>query len=287
MRRPLLNTTAILTAAGYATRWLPWSLSMPKEMLPVFVDGTAVPAIQYVFEQLYDMGFRKFVIVVRKYKEVIMQHFSRDDLYLAYLEKIGKAKEKSKIEDFYRKVEDSEIVFASAPPNGFGGAVLSAEKYVHTDFVYIAAPDVIIPDAYKHYHVPDEAHIVGSTGVVGYILVSKSPRPENYGVVIGDYRVQEIVEKPKEPKSDLVFLGYAMLHRKIFNYLREEKPDEKGEIQLTPAISRMVKEAEIKIVRVPQFFDIGNVEGYLDYLYPLALYAHIKNENNERKRRIC
>ena len=253
MASTLSNTTAILTAAGYATRFLPWSYVIPKEMLPVFIDNVPVPAIQYVFEYLYDSGIRNFVVVVRKYKEAIVSHFSRDDNFLSFLERMNKLKEKEMLEKFFRKVEDSTLLFIPSAPNGFGGAVLSAEKYVHTNYILIAAPDMIIPDRLQL----NEENIV---------YVSTSSKPEKYGVVYGNEYVEMIQEKPKNPKSDKIFLGYAMLDTEIFNFLREEKPDNNGEIQLTPAISRMAKKRKIKIYKVSRYYDIGNPEDYLKYI---------------------
>jgi len=245
--------TAVLTAAGYATRFLPWSYTLPKEMLPILVNGVSIPAIQYVFEYLYDLGIRRFIIVIRKNKEVIMSHFSRDEQFLELLKRKNKIKEEMMLEKFFSKVDDSIIYFVPTTPNGFGGAVLSTEKYVESDYIFIAAPDVILYDTIT---------LKGEN----FILASFSSEPQKYGVVYGDKYLEKIEEKPQNPKSNKIFLGYAMLETEIYDYLKEEKPDKNDEIQLTPAISRMAKERKIRVFRVNNYYDIGNPEEYLKYL---------------------
>jgi len=246
------KVTAVLTAAGYATRFLPWSYTLPKEMLPILVNGVSIPAIQYVFEYLYDLGIRRFIIVIRKNKEVIMSHFSRDEQFLELLKRKNKIKEAKMLEKFFNKVDDSIVYFVPTTPNGFGGAVLSTEKYVESDYIFIAAPDVIFFDKIE---LKNE----------NFILASVSQEPWKYGVVYGDKYLERIDEKPQNPKSNKIFLGYAMLETEIYDYLKEEKPDKNDEIQLTPAISAMAKDRKILIYTINNYYDIGNPEDYTNY----------------------
>jgi UTP--glucose-1-phosphate uridylyltransferase len=247
------NVQAVLTAAGYATRFTPWSYVMPKEMLPVYNGSFFVPAIQYVFEQLYDLGLRDFVIVIRKNKDAIINHFSIDWGYVNMLTKKEKYKEAERLAGLFKKIEDSRIQFVTQKYEGFGGAVLSAKDVVDKDKVFIAAPDMII----DLKHIPKD----------NSIFVSYSIEPQKYGVLqmSTDFRVIEIIEKPMYPTTHYIFLGYALLSTRIFDYINSFKPDKNGEIQLTPAISNFAQNYEVKVEFVDKWFDIGTPESYLEY----------------------
>ena len=69
-------TKVVITAAGKGTRLLPLTKEMPKEMMPIFSknsDGGRVvlPLLQFVYEQLYSMGFRDYCFVVGREKRTI------------------------------------------------------------------------------------------------------------------------------------------------------------------------------------------------------------------------
>ena len=63
---------AVIPAAGYGTRFLPASKSVPKEMIPV-VDK---PTIQYVVEEAVEAGIEEILIIVSDGKDAIKQHFA-------------------------------------------------------------------------------------------------------------------------------------------------------------------------------------------------------------------
>ena len=66
-------TKAVITAAGYGTRMLPATKSMPKEMLPILDK----PAIQYIVEECVNAGIRDILIILSRGKHVVEDHFDR------------------------------------------------------------------------------------------------------------------------------------------------------------------------------------------------------------------
>ena len=85
--RLVFVTKIVITAAGKGTRLLPFTKEMPKEMMPIFSklssDNTIVtPLLQYIFEQLYSMGFRDYCFIVRKEKKSLQNHFKIHKSYL-------------------------------------------------------------------------------------------------------------------------------------------------------------------------------------------------------------
>ena len=77
---------AVIPAAGFGTRFLPASKSIPKEMIPV-VDK---PTIQYVVEEAVEAGIEEILIVVSSGKDAIKDHFRTHAELEALPDKIGK-----------------------------------------------------------------------------------------------------------------------------------------------------------------------------------------------------
>ena len=104
--------------------------------------------------------------------------------------------------------------------------------------------------------------------------VEEVPRDQtqSYGIVTidkmqGDMaRIHSIVEKPKpaDAPSNLAVIGRYVLTPRIFDLLGEVKPGAGGEIQLTDAISTLLKHERAMAVRLPgRRFDCGSKLGYL------------------------
>jgi UTP--glucose-1-phosphate uridylyltransferase len=105
--------------------------------------------------------------------------------------------------------------------------------------------------------------------------VERVPKEDvsRYGIIAlgealedGIFRVDDLVEKPEpeDAPSDYAIIGRYLLTPEIFTYLRETKPDAKGEIQLTDALRRYNREhgmvgVELKGTRL----DVGGMEGWL------------------------
>lgn len=245
----------IITAAGLATRFIPYSLIAPKEALPVFDYPFVKPIIQVVFEKLYNVGFRDFYIIVNRKKDVIIDFFTPDFGMVRYLESKGKDKFAKELREFYNKVNNSKIHFVfQSKPLGFGDAVLTAAPYIHSDF-YVVAPDVYVPNTEILINVEPNTLFVGRTDT-----------PQYYGVVIFDseYNLIDIEEKPSKPKSNYVSIGYYYFSPEIFDILAHVKYND--ELNVTDAIKELLKKQKVKVKIVDEWYDVGNVDMYLRFL---------------------
>ncbi len=267
---------AVVLAAGLGTRLLPYSKEMPKEMLPIFVvDGgkpVLKPILQVVFEQLYEAGVREFCFVVGRGKRAVEDHFTPDWSYVELLEMKGKRDAALMLTRFYEMVEDSDITWVNQPvPRGTGDAVLRARRFAGDGYFIVAAGDnVFIGENVARRLL--ELH--GELG--GAVMAAKRvSRPERYGVIVGErvseriVRLRRLLEKPREPPSDLVNTSLYLLPPETFDALQQCRPSPRGEIELTDAVQMLVDwghEVYAYDVGDAYWIDVGTPESYLDAL---------------------
>jgi UTP--glucose-1-phosphate uridylyltransferase len=256
----------VITAAGLGTRLLPASKEIPKEMFPVFAiyGGEVVvkPLLQIIFESFYDAGFREFCFVVGRGKRAIEDHFTPDWGFVEWLRSRGRGRLARLLEDFYRRVEGSHIVWVNQhEPLGFGHAVLMAEPFIDGDFM-VAAGDTVLPSS---SFIGDMA----SMGSEVVLIVKKVEDPRRYGVAVlqGD-RVVRVVEKPRDPPSSYAILPFYRFPGDFLRYLRRVSPGYGGEIQLTDAIQLAIDDGrDVRaIIYDGEYIDIGSPETYLKAL---------------------
>lgn len=262
---------AVLPAAGLGTRLLPITKELPKEMLPIFFKGSngeicLKPIIQAVYEQLYDFGFREFVIIVGRGKRAIEDHFTPDNGFIDLLRSRNKHELAMELQSFYNKIATSNIVFVNQPePRGFGDAVLAAKPVVNETFLLHAGDTYIISKDLDHLRRLFEVHKKFKPEAT--ILVQEVEDPRAYGVVEGENLSDDVImvtnleEKPEKPKSKMAIMPIYIFDTIVFKAIELTRPGKGGEIQLTDAIQRLVdwnlKVYAVKLRPDEQRLDIG------------------------------
>lgn len=281
---------AIIPAAGLGTRLLPATKEQPKEMLSVFalgVDGGVCvkPLLQLVFEQLYDVGFREFCFVIGRGKRAIEDHFTPDNGYAAMLKSRGKSNQALDLEAFYRKLEDSTMIWVNQPePRGFGDAVLKARFFAGDEATLVHAGDTyIMSDGNRH--LERLMRSIEELGSDAALIVQEIEDPRQYGIIEGEeidqgtYRVRRAVEKPMKPATNLAIMPVYIFTPVIFKALEVTPPGVGGEIQLTDAIQRLIdwglKVHARKLRPEEARLDIGTTEAYWEALR--LSYQHVSN----------
>jgi len=267
-------TKVVITAAGKGTRLLPFTKEMPKEMMPIFSNTFAnkkvvLPLLQYIYEQLYSMNFRDYCFVVGREKRSIEDHFTPHEAYLKELS----GDYKKNMKKFYEKLEKSHLVWINQNrPLGFGDAVKRAERYVGEEDFVVHAGDVTILSNTKHPILRLIETSQKNPDVKAILLCKEIKDFQRYGVPTVSkissnlFSVNEVVEKPQKPKSNLGILPLYYFKSDIFSSLKKIKPGKGKEFQLTDAIQNLIDEKEkvlaISLNKNEEEVDVGTVESY-------------------------
>ena len=267
-------TKVVITAAGKGTRLLPFTKEMPKEMMPIFSNIFAnkkvvLPLLQYIYEQLYSMNFRDYCFVVGREKRSIEDHFTPHEAYLKELS----GDYKKNMKKFYEKLEKSHLVWINQNrPLGFGDAVKRAERYVGEEDFIVHAGDVTILSNTKHPILRLIETSKKNPDVKAILLCKEIKDFQRYGVPTISkissnlFSVNEVVEKPQKPKSNLGILPLYYFKSDIFSSLKKIKPGKGKEFQLTDAIQNLIDEKEkvlaISLNKNEEEVDVGTVESY-------------------------
>ena len=237
---------AVIPAAGIGTRMLPATKAQPKEML-VIVDK---PVIQYVVEEAVLSGITDILIIISEGKEVLREHFSKDQLLEELLRKKGKTAE---LEEIIKLTTLCNIQFEyQHEQKGLGDAILCAEKFIGNDSFAVLLGDTIIesPQPLTGLLALDFEKTNCSVVALQQVDLSIAHR---YGVFVGDkigerfYKATQLVEKPAKDKipSNLVFSGRYVFTADIFSHLRNTQPGVNDEIQLTDAMRSLMAKRDL------------------------------------------
>ena len=274
---------AVIPAAGLATRFLPATKAVPKELLPV-VDR---PVLQYVVEEAAAAGINDVLLITGRGKTSMIEHFDRQP----YLE--SRLKDKGDLDRLAAVRRTSELaeIYAcrQGEPLGLGHAVSYAESHVgDKPFVVLLGDEFVEEDKPL---LPGMIELQARTGgivlafleigwdqVSRYGIASVEPADPDLAATVADtgeaFRVTGLVEKPEREAapSNLAVLGRYVLPPTIFDAIRRIEPGAGGEIQLTDAMALLLAEGTPVhgIVYRGVRYDTGMPLGYLQAVVEIA-----------------
>jgi UTP--glucose-1-phosphate uridylyltransferase len=265
---------AVIPAAGLATRFLPATKAVPKELLPI-VDR---PVLQYIVEEAAGAGIRDVLLITGRGKTSMVDHFDRQP----YLEQRLREKgDNDRLAAICHPAELAEIYTCrQGEPLGLGHAISYAESHVGGEAFAVLLGDEFVDEADPL--LPAMLDLQAQTGgiVLSFIEVPDD-EVKRYGIGSVEptetesiVKVVDLVEKPKpgEAPSNLAVVGRYVLPATIFEAIRRTKPGSGGEIQLTDAMGIMIREgtpAHGVIYRGIRY-DTGMPLGYLQTIVDLA-----------------
>ncbi|TVO35970.1 UTP--glucose-1-phosphate uridylyltransferase GalU [Vibrio algivorus] len=257
----------LFPAAGYGTRFLPATKSMPKEMMPVVNK----PLIEYGVDEAIQAGMTNMCIVSGRGKHSLMDHFDKNYELEHQIE--GTSKEPL-LDDVRGLINSASYTFIrQSEMKGLGHAILTGRDLVGNEpFAVVLADDLCInPES----GVLEQMVNLFKQFRCSIVAVEEVPEDQahKYGVISGSkisedlYRVEDMVEKP-EPgtaPSNLAIIGRYILTPDIFDILEHTEPGKGGEIQITDALLEQAKSGCVIAYRFKgKRFDCGSVDGFIE-----------------------
>jgi glucose-1-phosphate thymidylyltransferase len=225
----------LILSGGKGTRLRPLTYTSAKQLVPV----ANKPVLFYGIEALADAGIRDIGIVVGDTREEIKTAVgdgSRWGVRITYIE------------------QDA--------PRGLAHAVLISEPFIGSDpFV------MYLGDNLLNRGIAGFVEEFVREAPAAQILLTRVPDPQMFGVAeLNDGRVVRLVEKPKEPKSDLALVGVYMFSPAVFESVKRIKPSFRNELEITDAIQDLIDRGlEVRPHLVQGWWkDTGKLEDMLE-----------------------
>ncbi|MEK7184234.1 MAG: sugar phosphate nucleotidyltransferase [Patescibacteria group bacterium] len=272
---------AVIPAAGFGTRFLPATKTLPKEMLPI-VDK---PVIQYVVESLVEAGITDIIIVTGYTKRAIEDHFDVTNHTLVENLKAG-GQEKS---DLLAQVEAiSQLANFSyvrqKGPYGNATPLLNVQSLIGNEpFIYTWADDLIQAERSEFRQLLDVAEKYPDTPILAGIAAKNDEDYQRYGFAGGEelapglIQVANVIEKPGKAQapSNMALVSGMVLTPDIYQYFDQAyELSSNREVNYIDALKLMIQDGKQVLAAEIQggtYFDTGNKLEYLKTVVEFAL----------------
>ncbi|PIW40031.1 MAG: UTP--glucose-1-phosphate uridylyltransferase [Chloroflexi bacterium CG15_BIG_FIL_POST_REV_8_21_14_020_46_15] len=264
---------AVIPAAGWGTRFLPITKSVPKEILPL-VDK---PIIQYAVEECAACGIELIIIITSQGKAAIEDYFDKSVGLEHILEQRGKEDLLAKISHLSNLpsicfVHQKELL-------GLGHAVLAAKDVVGKEPFLVILPDDLFEQKElvlkKMLNIFEQYH--------GSVVAVKQVEPDEisrYGVVKPKriakdvYQIMDFIEKPEpsQAPSNLAIMGRYVLMPEVFEELQSTSFGIGGELQITDGLKRLLRRQAVFGYEIEgDYYDAGTILGWIKATIALGL----------------
>ncbi len=212
----------IILAGGTGTRLHPLTLSVSKQLLPIYDK----PMIYYPLSVLMLAGI----------KEILIISTPRD------------------LPNFQRLLGDGsklgiELTYKEQPsPDGLAQAFIIGEEFIGNDDVCLILGDNIFYGAGLQKIVSRAVKTVKKENKA--VIFGNAVRdPQRYGVAEFDqnFNVLNIEEKPLKPKSNYAVVGLYFYPNKVIEIAKKVKPSERGELEITTVNQSFLKQKQLKM----------------------------------------
>lgn len=199
---------ALILSGGHGTRLRPITYSQQKQLIPV----ANKPILFYAIEDVIEAGAKEIGIIVGPNKEQV-------------------------IETVRSRNWDAEIEFIyQDEPKGLAHTVLVAENFLDDDFVMYLGDNIL------REGIVDHARTFRENNHDASIMLTEVPDPEQFGIAALNENgtIKQLVEKPKDPPSNLALVGIYFFKPSIIEACKSIKPSWRDELEITDAIQWLI-----------------------------------------------
>lgn len=258
----------LFPVAGYGTRFLPATKSMPKEMLPVVNK----PLVQYGVEEAIEAGMTTCAMVTGRGKRAIADHFDINYELEHQIRGSGKEVYLESIRDVLDR--GTFTMVRQREMRGLGHAILTGESLIGNEPFGVVLSDDLCLNSEGEGVLAQMAALYRQFRC-SIVAIQEVPKDQvhKYGVIAGEamkdglYRVDSMIEKPKadEAPSNLAIIGRYILTPDIFDILRDTPAGANGEVQLTDALMTQAQRGCVMAYKFQgRRFDCGSVPGFVE-----------------------
>lgn len=260
---------AVITDAGFASRYLPITKTVPKAMLPL---GNK-PIMQFIVEECVEAGIEEIIIVATPEGKPIYE-----DYFLNSVTRIKKQLQSQGKEDRYEPVQHvldfpkiTVITQDPSLPYGNGSPVASAQKFVEGEeaFLVLYSDDMV-------FGTPGDAKTMVEAyerdPSLGGVIMAQEVDPgvvDKYGIIVPKEgtsdQLETIVEKPEigAAPSNLASYGRYLVKPSIFEYLTPTYVGKDAELWTVDAITEVAKRERVQVCKTQaKWLTTGDPENY-------------------------
>ncbi len=239
------NMKGVVLAGGLGTRLYPMTHATNKHLLPVFDQ----PMVFYPIQTLVNAGIKDIMVVVGG------PHAGD------FLRVLKNGKEFG--------IRNLAYAFQDSGDGGIADALGLAEEFADGEDICVILGDNTT-DA-------DISQAVADFDGGARIFLKKVPDPKRFGVPVFDKKdpkkIIKIEEKPNNPKSDFAVTGVYIYDNKAFDYIKELKPSDRGQLEVTDLNNKYISTGDLKWETLNGYWmDAGKAES----LFKANMYWAIK-----------
>jgi UTP--glucose-1-phosphate uridylyltransferase len=266
---------AIITDAGFASRYLPVTKTVPKAMLPF---GNR-PIMQFVVEECIEAGIEEIIIVATPEGKPIYEDYFNNSVNRIRKQLASQGKEE-RYEPVQHVLDFPKIVVIEQDPSlpyGNGSPVSSAQKFVEGEeaFLVLYSDDVV-------FGTPGDAKVMvelyGRDPSVEGIIMAQEVSPDvvdKYGIISfkpsSERDLDTIIEKPDRDNAPSLLASYGryLLKPSVFQYLNPSMTGKDSELWTVDAITSIARTHRVLVEKTrAEWMTTGDPENYF--------HAHLK-----------